>query len=466
MLFQDVDDAVKELIAFKKLCPYYFGLKTEEWVAPSGIPDFPQLHNALNFLEKWASSSKEIRMEQVEEAKKNYHYIINALANKDFSTAKGNKGLHLPAKHACKHLVASLIQAGAEVDACDAYGNSALTHCVTAIDSDDKLDSNRLRTIEILLDAGANIKHTSPNDIYDDLPTPLLFALKHGIIPVLQLMLNHPKTDPSAKDSTGIAGPLRMPLVTLSVAQSKYNCLKVLIDKGANINQLDNNGKSPLFWAIDKKNIPIIFLLLESGAKLDQATSGLLDDLYAYGNNLTHRLLEDGLRLNDKPTTEAVDNFNFLQRAIISGKTHIKIPDRDSRILTLKSVLSLILNYLKQSEMQIAVRRLSLVHLAMKKHYAHERSKELATLYHAYQDFKIGTAGQLTDAQSVRRTLAFSDDALHIMKKNDEAYKSLRSQVSVHNEISNSEGQRGPSDSQISIDSKSRPSSSNGCKLV
>lgn len=58
---------------------------------------------------------------------------------------------------------------------------------------------------------------------------------------------------------------------TNSIAEHKNNFAKKLIDMGANINQLDNDGSPPLFTAIRTKNLEILQELFSNPA-LDKNT--------------------------------------------------------------------------------------------------------------------------------------------------------------------------------------------------
>ena len=49
------------------------------------------------------------------------------------------------------------------------------------------------------------------------------------------------------------------------------------LDGGANVNALDDSKNNVLIWAVDKKNLPMVKLLVEFGADLHQKNK--------YGNN-------------------------------------------------------------------------------------------------------------------------------------------------------------------------------------
>jgi ankyrin repeat protein len=44
----------------------------------------------------------------------------------------------------------------------------------------------------------------------------------------------------------------------------------MLIQRGADINKGDNEGKTPLYWALDKNNLPLVESLLSKGADINK----------------------------------------------------------------------------------------------------------------------------------------------------------------------------------------------------
>jgi hypothetical protein len=54
--------------------------------------------------------------------------------------------------------------------------------------------------------------------------------------------------------------------------------VKLLIEKGADINQADKYGHTPLYWASDHGHLELVKLLIEKGADITQADSDYLND--------------------------------------------------------------------------------------------------------------------------------------------------------------------------------------------
>ena len=44
--------------------------------------------------------------------------------------------------------------------------------------------------------------------------------------------------------------------------------VKLLLEKGADLESKDNNGRTPLTWVVEKRNKAVVKLLLKKGANL------------------------------------------------------------------------------------------------------------------------------------------------------------------------------------------------------
>jgi ankyrin repeat protein len=128
--------------------------------------------------------------------------------------------------------------------------------------------------------------------------TPLEFVVYKNNLPLVQFLLEigvNPNVEGPAGDT---------PLI-ISIQKGFHQISEKLIILGANTCKPDKNGKTPLYWAVNKKNINIINLLLDHGAELTIHTalfhaidSGYLD--------MVQLLVERGAPLN-----------------VVSGATHL-----------------------------------------------------------------------------------------------------------------------------------------------
>ena len=75
--------------------------------------------------------------------------------------------------------------------------------------------------------------------------------------------------------------------------------LKVIIDKGADVNAQDNDGKTALMYAIEGKNQEYVKLLIDSGANIK-----LIDQ---NGFTIIDYVEKDGINCGVKPRTRLSD---------------------------------------------------------------------------------------------------------------------------------------------------------------
>jgi ankyrin repeat protein len=57
------------------------------------------------------------------------------------------------------------------------------------------------------------------------------------------------------------------------------NVVKLLLDKGANVNALDSEGETPLFSAVRNADVEIVELLVKHGASVDVRNGSFLTPL-------------------------------------------------------------------------------------------------------------------------------------------------------------------------------------------
>ncbi len=80
--------------------------------------------------------------------------------------------------------------------------------------------------------------------------------------------------------------------------------VKVLIEKGADVNKLNDNGASPLILAVQQSNLVIAELLLKAGAKTDCADVNGVMPLHIAANNgeqfIGKALISAGANINEK----------------------------------------------------------------------------------------------------------------------------------------------------------------------
>lgn len=151
-----------------------------------------------------------------------------------------------------KLMVEFLLRSGADINMADRQGRQALHHAGDAEITDS------------LLDAGAVIES---RDLYG--LTPLLFAFssenRHSSMEVATKLIQRGACV-NAKEVLSLYSPLHHLCAHHDVDR---NIVKLLLDKGADVNSLDSEGETPLFSAVRNADVEIVELLLKHGASAD-----------------------------------------------------------------------------------------------------------------------------------------------------------------------------------------------------
>ena len=122
-----------------------------------------------------------------------------------------------------------------------------------------KVDNQKLKEIQILLDNGQN-----PNIQDKTLYTPLMYACMNNDIKLVELLLKY-KADPNIKNNRGNTS------LMIACRNGNIKIIKLLLKTYKNINDQDNSLCTPLWYVIssisvDKVNLNIVKLLLKLGA--------------------------------------------------------------------------------------------------------------------------------------------------------------------------------------------------------
>nr|XP_053654674.1 serine/threonine-protein phosphatase 6 regulatory ankyrin repeat subunit B-like [Cherax quadricarinatus] len=104
--------------------------------------------------------------------------------------------------------------------------------------------------VKMLLDAGADV-----NCQDDDGQTPLYYAVKNNNVDIVQMLLNNSRCDPRNKGGT---------VLHIAVVKGYDDCVKMLLDAGADVNCQDDYGQTPLYYAVRNNNIDIVQMLLNN----------------------------------------------------------------------------------------------------------------------------------------------------------------------------------------------------------
>ncbi len=218
--------------------------------------------------------------------------LIKAGANPNAALSKfGDTALMLAARTGKVDGVKVLLDHGAQVNAIETWGGTtALMWAVS---------ERHLDTVKMLIAQGAAVNARSyfvpsahgrgfegstpeppkPNHAVDELAggwlTPLMFAAREGDLEIARVLIA------AGADLNAIAGDGKDAL-GLAIFNGQYELASYLIDNHVNVNHADAQRFTPLFWAVDRRNmelgtngfpwtvttdpLPLIKKLLDAGA--------------------------------------------------------------------------------------------------------------------------------------------------------------------------------------------------------
>jgi ankyrin repeat protein len=144
-----------------------------------------------------------------------------------------------------------------------------------------------LEVVNLLVQGGADV-NVKDNTGY----TALLHAIEARYDQVEEILLNHPKLDPSARGLNGITA------LASYVWRERKDAVRKLLERGADVNAQDNDGDAPLHGAAQNGNVEILDLLLAKGAnpnlKNKQGGTPLMWAAVFGQESAAQRLLEGG----------------------------------------------------------------------------------------------------------------------------------------------------------------------------
>lgn len=122
---------------------------------------------------------------------------------------------------------------------------------------------NNLKIAELLISKGAYINSWNKNR-----ETPLYTACAMAKIDMIKLLLNNKAEINKRMSLSGWT-----PLMIAIIKKKCLKCVKLLVEKGADVNFSDNLNASPLFWAAYSKSPEIVQFLISKNVNVNQITT-------------------------------------------------------------------------------------------------------------------------------------------------------------------------------------------------
>jgi ankyrin repeat protein len=270
------------------------------------------------------------RMKRIYNSNKNYieKIIMRNHYNAIKDLEKTDKKYMTPLMYALYYkkpieIIKLLLNKGANVNAEreyeieeEGYEINGTTPLMLALESNKELkynDNDLMKIVKLLLDNGANVNYID----YDD-HTPLVYAIEYAPIEVIKIILD--KTNDELVNLEEELDLGRTPLMHALFYERSIEIIKLLLNKGANINYENKLGITPLMIALDEENsIDIIKFLLDNGANVNDKDYKGIDVLTWASRNpieIIQLLLDRGARVNMKTIIHFASNKDISSEAL------------------------------------------------------------------------------------------------------------------------------------------------------
>ena len=175
-----------------------------------------------------------------------------------------------------------LIEGGADVNAVDKYGQTPLIIAAR--------NTSNAEVLRVLIGGGADV-----NAVDKDGRTPLILAVRYKSDPEVLSVLIEGGADVNTVDEDG-----RTPLILAVRYESDPEVLRVLIEGGADVNAVDKDGWTPLIIAARNNSDPeVLRVLIEGGADAKLlVTHKLLSEAGSAHVERVTWLIQDGADVN------------------------------------------------------------------------------------------------------------------------------------------------------------------------
>lgn len=194
--------------------------------------------------------------EMVEAASEGYLEAITLFLNKglnpDSEDSNGDTILTKAAWEGNIDILKYAMQAGANINHEGVGQNTALVLATL---------NKQCNMVKFLLEAGADMHHRSPNEDYDG-NRVLTFACLFGWLDIIKLLIDK-GIDVNSRFVLGST-----PLL-ITAARADLNCLELLVEAGADVNHSDDNQNTALTYATQNRDLLILEYLLSLGLDIN-----------------------------------------------------------------------------------------------------------------------------------------------------------------------------------------------------
>ena len=200
--------------------------------------------------------------------------LLDAGADVNARQVDGMTALHWAVYHDAAETAALLVRSGADVTVENRYGVPPLSMAATNGNAD---------IVTLLLDAGANANTTLRGG-----ETVLMTAARTGNLGAVRALLAH-GADPNAleqRDQTALMW---------AAAEGHTAVVHALVEVGADIHATLKSGFTPMFFAVREGHIDVVHTLLEAGNDVNEVLQRVQDGPDRVVNNASYRPVDSGI---------------------------------------------------------------------------------------------------------------------------------------------------------------------------
>lgn len=176
----------------------------------------------------------------------NYSMVKFIAENEKSPYFSQDNSLFYAAAYGDRGIIRCLIENGYDINMKDGYGGNALEWAA---------QENRISNAKMLIEGGCDV-----NNLNGDGMTALYTACAEGNTDMARLLLDNNAEPDRTEDAT--------PLIIAS-CYGKIECVKLLLEHGTDVNTIDNEGRTALFYAMAYRQDKVEKLLSDNGASYD-----------------------------------------------------------------------------------------------------------------------------------------------------------------------------------------------------